>query len=112
MLKMAFQTSEIVTQPARKRLPKKTWDVFKRRFSSCRGLLRFIACRVLGNSEDAELAIQNCWLIASRNPASFDSEGAFRSWLLRVLIDEALAIRRRRPKTSPPQKGENQAPVS
>jgi DNA-directed RNA polymerase specialized sigma24 family protein len=108
---LAFQTGEIVPQPARKRPPEETWDVFKRRFSNCRGLLHSIACRVLGNSEDAELAIQNCWFTASSTLASFDSEGAVRSWLLRVLIDEALTIRRRRPKTSPPQKGENQAPV-
>jgi len=31
---------------------------------------------------------------ASRNPPKFDSEGAFRSWLARVLIHEALAILR------------------
>jgi DNA-directed RNA polymerase specialized sigma24 family protein len=57
-------------------------------------LLHFIACRVLGSSEDAELALQNCWFTAWRSPASFDSDGAFRSWLLRVLIDEALILRR------------------
>ena len=47
---------------------------------------------MLGGPEEAELAIQNCWLTASRNPPTFDHEGAFRSWLLRVLIDEASAI--------------------
>jgi hypothetical protein len=54
-----------------------------------RGALHFIACRVLGGTEGAELAVLNCWLRASRNPPTFDREGAFRSWLLRILIDEA-----------------------
>jgi hypothetical protein len=62
------------------------------RFSRYRRLLHFIACRVLGNAEDAELAIQNSWLIASRSRSAPDGESAFRSWLVRVLINEALAI--------------------
>ena len=69
---------------------------FDARFSRCYGLLRFIACRVLGGSEGAEEAIENCRFTTSQNPPHFDHEGAFRSWLLRILIDEALAARRRR----------------
>jgi DNA-directed RNA polymerase specialized sigma24 family protein len=112
MLKMSFQTGESLVQPARKRLPKETWDIFNQRFSACRRSLRFIAREVLGNSQDAELAVENCWFTASRSPASFDSEGAFRSWLLRVLIDEALAVRRGRPTRALHQKTKNHAPVS
>jgi DNA-directed RNA polymerase specialized sigma24 family protein len=65
------------------------------RFSRCRRLLHFIACRVLGGTEGAEDSVQNCWLTASRNPPRFEHEGAFRSWLLRILIDEALVIHRK-----------------
>jgi DNA-directed RNA polymerase specialized sigma24 family protein len=67
--------------------------VFQLRFFRCRRLLRFIATRVLRDSDRVDDAIENCWLSASRNPPQFDYESAFRSWLLRVLIDEALAIR-------------------
>jgi DNA-directed RNA polymerase specialized sigma24 family protein len=66
--------------------------VFHTRFWRCHRLLHFIACRVLGSSERADDAIENCWLRACRNPPRFEYEGAFRSWLVRVLIDEALAI--------------------
>jgi DNA-directed RNA polymerase specialized sigma24 family protein len=71
-------------------------DTFKRIvwFSRCRRLLHFTACRVLGGAEGAELAVQNCWLTASRNRPTLNHEGAFRSWLFRILIDEALAVRR------------------
>lgn len=69
--------------------------VFDARFSRYRGLLQFLATRVLGGSERADEAVENCWLSASRNPPWFEHDGAFCSWLVRVLIDEALAIRAR-----------------
>jgi len=64
-------------------------DVFDEWFSRCRKLLHFIACRVLGGSEQADLAVLNCWLTASCKRLHFEHEGAFRSWLLR---NEALAV--------------------
>ena len=70
--------------------------VFENRFSRCCPLLEFLACRILGGHEDVEMAVQNCRIAASRNPPRFEYEGAFRSWLVRVLIDEALAIRKRK----------------
>jgi RNA polymerase sigma-70 factor, ECF subfamily len=73
--------------------------VFQVRFTRCRKLLYFIAVRVLGGPEQAEDAIENCQRTASRNPPRFEHESAFRSWLLRVLIDEALAIRRKNQET-------------
>jgi DNA-directed RNA polymerase specialized sigma24 family protein len=66
--------------------------IFFQRFLRSYRLLDFIACRVLGDEERAPIAVQNCWRTASRNPPHFEYEGAFRSWLVRVLIDEALAI--------------------
>jgi DNA-directed RNA polymerase specialized sigma24 family protein len=69
-------------------------DIFHTRFSRCRRLLHFVAGRVLGGPERTEDVVENCWLKASRNPPRFEYEGAFRSWLVRVLIDEALAILR------------------
>jgi len=70
--------------------------VFEARFSRCRNLLYFLACRVLGSSEQAHGVVEKCKVTASRNPPAFEYEGAFRSWLARVLIDEALAIVRQR----------------
>jgi DNA-directed RNA polymerase specialized sigma24 family protein len=69
-----------------------TSEVFDDWFSRCYRPLLFTACRVLGSPKEASLAVENCWFTASRNRPTFDREGEFRSWLLRVLIDEALAI--------------------
>jgi hypothetical protein len=75
-------------------------SIFAARFARCRGLLRFIASRVLGSNEEAENALQSCWLTASCNPPKFEYEGAFRSWLLRILIDEALIILREKEQST------------
>ena len=70
--------------------------MFEDRFARCRRLLHFLAARVLGSEDEAEDAVRNCRAAASRNPPSFESEGAFRSWLARILIDEACALIRRK----------------
>ena len=69
-------------------------SMFTQRFLRSYRLLDFIARRVLGDDRRASIAIGNCWRTAFRNPPYFEYEGAFRSWLLRVLIDEALSILR------------------
>lgn len=70
--------------------------MFEDRFARCRRLLHFLAARILGSQDEAEDAVRNCRAAASRNPPSFESEGAFRSWLARILIDEACALLRRK----------------
>jgi sigma-70-like protein len=61
-------------------------------FSRYRHALSLVAYRVLGNHAEAEDAVQNCLITVSDNVPKFDHEGAFRCWLVRVLIDEAVAI--------------------
>jgi len=69
---------------------------FMDRFWRCNSLLHFLAYRILGTHEGAGNAVENCRIVASRNPPDFAYEGAFRSWVARILIDEALAILRQR----------------
>jgi DNA-directed RNA polymerase specialized sigma24 family protein len=61
-------------------------------FSRYRPVLSLIAFRVLENHEEAEDAVRNCIRVASALAPQFEHEGAFRSWLARVLIDEAVTI--------------------
>jgi DNA-directed RNA polymerase specialized sigma24 family protein len=55
-------------------------------------LLYFVAHRVLGNPERAVIAVENCLFSAARDVGTFDHEGALRSWLVRLALDESLAI--------------------
>lgn len=70
--------------------------VFDARFSRCQEMLYFLAFRVLGSPERADDVVENCRITASQDPPTFEYEGAFRSWLVRILIDEALVIVRQR----------------
>jgi DNA-directed RNA polymerase specialized sigma24 family protein len=69
---------------------------FMERLGRCNSLLHFLAYRILGTHEGAGNAVENCRIVASRNPPDFEYEGAFRSWVARILIDEALAILRQK----------------
>jgi DNA-directed RNA polymerase specialized sigma24 family protein len=71
-------------------------DVFEARFARCHETLHFLAYRVLGSPERVHEVVEKCRITASRNPPTFEYEGAFRSWLVRILIDEALVILRQR----------------
>jgi DNA-directed RNA polymerase specialized sigma24 family protein len=66
------------------------------RASRYRGLLHFVTYRVLGDSDRADLAVENCLFSASLHAPSFDCEGPFRGWLVRMALDEALAMLHRR----------------
>ena len=71
-----------------------------------RRLLYDLALRMLRNHEEAEDTVQSCLLLAYRNLSNVKCEGSFRSWLVRILINEALAIVRKkksRPAAAPAQ---------
>jgi RNA polymerase sigma-70 factor (ECF subfamily) len=51
---------------------------------------------VLGSREEAEDVVQNCLLQAFCKLKQFNHEGTFRSWLVRILVNEAITARRRR----------------
>jgi DNA-directed RNA polymerase specialized sigma24 family protein len=67
-------------------------DQFADWFARCRKTLHYMADLILNNSEMAEHAVQNCRLKASRDLPGFESEGEFRGWIFRLLINEALKI--------------------
>jgi DNA-directed RNA polymerase specialized sigma24 family protein len=62
------------------------------RAAGYRRLLYFVAHRVLGNPDRAVIAVENCLFSAARRAATFDHEGAFRNWLVRLALDASLAI--------------------
>ncbi len=67
-------------------------------FSRYHNLVHAVAYRVLGNREEAEDAVQNGLLLAFSNLQQFKYEGAFRGWLVRIVVNEAITLRRKRNK--------------
>jgi DNA-directed RNA polymerase specialized sigma24 family protein len=82
-----FTSHETKPQTSRSQL-----EEFDEWFSRCRSTLEYTAWLILADSRMAESAVHNCWSKASRNPPGFESEGAFRSWVLQHVISEALHI--------------------
>lgn len=71
--------------------------LFDFRLLHCRLVLFYIACHVLDGEQGAEeKAVHNSFRVDCRTAREFADERTFRSWVLRVLIDEALLIRHRR----------------
>ena len=67
-------------------------EQFDERFSRCLNTLEYTAYLILADAKMAESAVKNCRFKASHNPPGFESEGAFRSWVLRRIISEALHL--------------------
>ena len=68
------------------------WVSLYVRAARYRRFLYFVADRVLGDPDKAVIAVEKCLYSAAQHVTAFDREGAFRSWLARLAIDEALAI--------------------
>ena len=89
---MAAGTIEMLCGPSETEAPsRKRWDQFNQWCSRCHNILQFMADLILNNSEMAEHAVEN-WQEAPRNLSGFASEGEFRGWIVRVLINEALSV--------------------
>lgn len=54
------------------------------------------AFALLRNREDAQDAVQDCWLRAYANLKSFQGRSSFSTWLTRIAINSALMILRKR----------------
>ena len=58
-----------------------------------------LACRMLGNRDDARDAVQSALVKAYEHLASFDSRYRFFSWMYRIVVNECLNMQRaRRPE--------------
>jgi RNA polymerase sigma-70 factor (ECF subfamily) len=59
-----------------------------------------IACRILGNNEDAEDAVQDAFLSACRHLTKFEGRAALTTWFTRIVTNAALMVRRKRKNTA------------
>ena len=68
----------------------------EQQLSGCQGLLKQIAESVLNGTEAVEEAMQRSYAAAASQRRRFRSDGEFRRWLVRSVLNEALAILRER----------------
>ena len=72
-----------------------TADDFTVQIMDMKKTLYHIACGILRNETDREDAVQECILKAWEKRDSLKSEGAFRAWVSRILVNECYDILRR-----------------
>lgn len=77
---------------------RKTFEVLVRRHE--RRVYR-VALAILGNSEDAEEAMQDAFVRAFRHLGQFRHESQFSTWLTRIAVNEAMRKRSARKDTLP-----------
>jgi len=65
-------------------------------FEAHRGRLRGIAYRMLGSAAEAEDAVQEAYILAYRAIGTFRSEAKLSTWLIRIVVNEAIARSRKR----------------
>jgi len=58
--------------------------------------MKSIAYNLLGNTTDAEDAVQETFLKVFRNIAGFKGDSSFSTWVTRILINNCYDLRRRR----------------
>ena len=67
-------------------------EYFDGQFWRYKGLLRQIAERVLSGDENVEKAMQRSYAATADQRRRFKSDGEFRRWLVRTVLNEALVI--------------------
>ena len=75
------------------------WGVLQEIFLASREQFLRMAYVVLRNREDAEDALQDALISAYKHLRSFEGRSALKTWFMRVVLNAALMIRRRRKAT-------------
>lgn len=79
-------------------------QVFEQMYRALGDRMKSIAYQHLGNTTDAEDAVQETFLKVHRSAGSYTGDAAFSTWVFRVLINtcyDHLRKRRRRPEEAP-----------
>jgi RNA polymerase sigma-70 factor, ECF subfamily len=78
-------------------------EAFEQMFAASRPKFVAMAHAILRNREDAEDAVQNAFLSAYLHLGSFEGRSALSTWFMRIVLNAALMIRRKRkPSTIQP----------
>jgi RNA polymerase sigma-70 factor (ECF subfamily) len=69
---------------------------FDRLYQQHGGRMKSIACNLMGNTADAEDAVQETFLKIYRNVKTFRGQSSFSTWVYRILINTCIDMKRKR----------------
>ena len=73
-------------------VPPASQDQLDLQFARCLDSLRLIAGRVLNGDDDVREAMRRSYFAAANQRRRLESDGEFRRWLVRTVLNEALMI--------------------
>jgi RNA polymerase sigma-70 factor (ECF subfamily) len=76
---------------------------FERLYQQHGGRMKSIACNLLGNTSDAEDAVQECFLKVYRNIRSFQGHSSLSTWIYRILLNTCLDLKRKQRRQELPE---------
>lgn len=93
--------------------PSLTTDItaFEELYRSLGGRMKSVAMNLLGNSSDAEDAVQEAFLKLHRSWSSFKGESLMSTWLYRILVNTCYDMGRRRKRNPEPPQVDEESPT-
>jgi RNA polymerase sigma-70 factor, ECF subfamily len=76
---------------------------FERLYLQHGGRMKSIACNLMGNTSDAEDAVQESFLKVYRSIRSFQGHSSLSTWIYRILVNTCLDLKRRRRRQELPE---------
>ncbi len=83
---MADNDWQLIEECSRGSLP-----AFERLYQQHGGRMKSIACNLMGNTSDAEDAVQESFLKVYRSLKSFQGQSSLSTWIYRILVKTAMA---------------------
>jgi RNA polymerase sigma-70 factor (ECF subfamily) len=84
---------------------------FERLYQQHGGRLKSIACNLMGNTSDAEDAVQESFLKVYRSIRSFQGHSSLSTWLYRILVNTCLDLKRKQRRQALPDTAGSQEDI-
>ena len=76
---------------------------FERLYQQHGGRMKSIACNLMGNTSDAEDAVQESFLKVYRSIRSFQGHSSLSTWIYRILVNTCLDLKRKQRRQALPE---------
>jgi RNA polymerase sigma-70 factor, ECF subfamily len=84
---------------------------FERLYQQHGGRMKSIACNLMGNTSDAEDAVQESFLKVYRSIRSFQGHSSLSTWIYRILVNTCLDLKRKRRRQELPESSSSQEDI-
>jgi RNA polymerase sigma-70 factor (ECF subfamily) len=85
---------------------------FERLYQQHGGRMKSIACNLMGNTSDAEDAVQESFLKVYRSIRSFQGHSSLSTWIYRILVNTCLDLKRKQRRQELPEPASSQEDIS